>query len=323
MSDTHSNPPASPRPAPLEGTDLLSLTDLDAAQILELFRTARAFKDNPGAYRRALDGKHIVMLFEKPSLRTRITFDVGIAKLGGHAVYMDHAGQRLGEREAIKDYARNLERWVDAVVARVFSQDALEELAAYAGIPVINALSDRFHPCQALADFFTLQSRFGRLAGLRLAFIGDGNNVCHSLMHGAAILGVHMVVVTPHEEGPARDVVERCERLGSASGATLRISHDPGAVAGCDAVYTDAWVSMGQEAAHDTAEVFGRYQVNRELLARAGPGACVMHCLPAHRGEEATDEVLDGPTSLIYEQAENRMHAQNALLLHLLGAARV
>lgn len=305
----------------LVGADLLSVTDLNAGQILELFRTARAFKENPGAFRRALDGKHVVMLFEKPSLRTRMTFDVGIARLGGHSVYLDQGGQRLGEREAIKDYALNLERWVDAVVARVFSQEALEELARHAKIPVINALSDRFHPCQALADFFTLQERFGKLAGLKLVFIGDGNNVCHSLMHGAAILGVRMVVITPKGRGPAADVVEACTRLAAASGATLEVSNEPGAVSGSDAVYTDAWVSMGQQAAHNTGEVFARYQVNRELMERAGPGACVMHCLPAHRGEEATDEVLDGPASLIYEQAENRMHAQNALLLHVFGAA--
>lgn len=310
-------------PAPLRGADLLSLADVTAGQVYALFRTARAVKDNPAAYRRALDGKHIVMLFEKPSLRTRITFEVGITQLGGNAVYLDQGGQRLGEREAIKDYAKNLERWVDGVVARVFSHEALAELAAQARIPVINALSDRFHPCQALADFFTLQARFGRLAGLKLAFIGDGNNVCHSLMMGAAKLGVRMVVITPHAEGPARDVVEQCQRAASTSGGTLELSHDPGAVAGADAVYTDAWVSMGQEAAHDTGEVFGRYQVNRELLAKAGPGACVMHCLPAHRGEEATDEVLDGPTSLIYEQAENRLHVQNALLLHVFGAGGV
>lgn len=306
-------------PGSLAGADLLSLTDLSTSQIEMLFRTARALKDNPGAYRKALDGKCIVMLFEKPSLRTRITFEVGVVKLGGHATYFDHSAQRIGEREAVKDYSKNLERWVDAIVARVFSQKVIEELAEHAKIPVVNALSDRFHPCQALADFFTLQSRFGRVAGLKLAFIGDGNNVCHSLMHGAAMLGVDMVVVTPRGEGPAKDVADQCRTLAAASGGSLKLSNDPGAVKGCDAVYTDAWVSMGQEAASDTEKIFRRYQVNRELLAIAGPEACVMHCLPAHRGEEATDEVLDGPNSLIYEQAENRMHVQNALLVHLLG----
>ena len=309
---------------PLAGRDLLSLTDITAAQLGALFDTAGAAKRDIGQFRTALAGKSVILLFEKPSLRTRVTFEIGPSKMGGHAVYFDHSKERIGLRESIKDYGRNLERWVDAVVARVFEHRVLTDLTANCDVPVINALSDLFHPCQALADYFTLAERLGgsgALRGFELAYIGDGNNVCHSLMHGAALLGVHLRVIHPPSYEPEAAIVAESRRLAAASGATITLSHDPAAVAGAGAVYTDTWVSMGDEsekAARATA--FTSYRVDERLMSAAAKGAFFMHCLPAHRGEEVTDAVIDSPTSLIYDQAENRMHVQNALLLHLLGA---
>lgn len=312
------------RTAPsLAGADLLSIESLSPAQFASIMDLASKFKARPAAYRDALRGKSVILLFEKPSLRTRISFEVGVAKLGGHAIYMDHAGQRLGQRESVHDYGKNLERWVDCIVPRVFSHEILEELAAASRVPVINALSDRFHPCQALADLFTLRERFGDLRRVRLCFIGDGNNVCHSLMHAACLAGTSITVVTPEGYEPAPDVVHDCRAFAAASGAAFALSHDPEAVRGHDAVYTDVWASMGapQEEAGRRMNAFAPYQVNAELMARAGRRALFMHCLPAHRGVEVTDEVLDSSRSIVYDQAENRMHAQNALL-HLLLAAR-
>jgi ornithine carbamoyltransferase len=311
-------------PESLKGADLLTLSSLDAAQIHELYITAATTKRDITPFRRALDGKTIILLFEKPSLRTRVTFEVGPSKMGATTLFFDHSKERVGAREAVKDYGRNLERWVDCIVARVFSQEVLEELAANCKVPVINALSDSYHPCQALADYFTLAEKVGglkKLKGFKLSYIGDGNNVCHSLMHGAALLGVHLRVIHPPSYEPEAAIVAESRRLAAASGATITLSHDPAAVAGAGAVYTDTWVSMGDEsekAARATA--FTSYRVDERLMSAAAKGAFFMHCLPAHRGEEVTDAVIDSPTSLIYDQAENRMHVQNALLLHLLGA---
>ncbi len=302
----------------LRGADLLSLTSLDERTVLSLFATAAAMKKDYGPYSRTLAGKSVILLFEKPSLRTRISFEVGIAKLGGHAIYMDHSGQRLGERESVTDYGKNLERWVSLIVARVFRHSVVSELASAARVPVINALCDLYHPCQALADYLTLWERHGRVRGLRVAYVGDGNNVCHSLMHGAAMLGAELVAITPkgHECDP--EIVEGARALAAAGGGRIVETTDPDAVAGVDAVYTDVWVSMG-EAAHSASErkKFLKYQVNEGMMAKAGAGAVFMHCLPAKRGQEVVDGVMDGPVSVVYDQAENRMHAQCALMHHM------
>jgi ornithine carbamoyltransferase len=321
------NPPrVSPTssPAALRGEDLLTLHSLDESQLSALFETAAAVKADIGAFARALAGKSIIMLFEKPSLRTRVTFEVGPAKMGAHTMYFDHSKERIGEREAIQDYGRNLERWVDVVVARTFSHRTLEELAANCDVPVINALSDLHHPCQALADLFTLHERFGDLRGLQLAWIGDGNNVCASLMHGAAKLGIAMTVITPPGFEPRQDVLHAARKDAALSGGSIHITDDPQAVAGAQAIYTDVWTSMGAGDGEQRRRAFAPYQVNDKLMAdtRAGtgPGALFMHCLPAKRGHEVTDAVIDSPNSIVYDQAENRMHTQNALLLHILGA---
>lgn len=271
----------------------------------------------------AMSGLAAVMLFEKPSLRTRVSFEVGIARLGGHPVYYDHSAERLGLRETLKDVARNLERFCSVVVARVFEHAVLVELAAHSGVPVINALSNDHHPCQALADMMTLRERHGKLAGLPVCFIGDGNNVCHSLMEAACALGAKMTVITPPGFEPSPAVVARCEALaGSTRTGGLRLSTDPGDAAGQAAVYTDTWVSMHQSGqGTERVAAFAGYQVNEALMARAARGAIFMHCLPAHRGEEVTDAVIDSAASAVYDQAENRMHAQMAVLLHTLGAA--
>lgn len=300
--------------------DLLTVAELSADEVGALFRTAAAFKKNPREFSTALAGKAVVMLFEKPSLRTRVSFEIGIARLGGHALYFDHSKERIGERESVYDYAKNLERWCDAVVARTYSHEVLEQMAQFSRVPVINALSDDYHPCQALADLFTLHERLGTLAGRRIAFVGDGNNVCCSLILVSSGLGMHATVIAPEGYAPPSQVVEHVRARAAASGGSLTLTSDPAKVAGCDAVYTDAWTSMGWEAeAQKRRRLFAKYQVNDELMKIAGPGALFMHCLPAHRGEEVTDEVIDSPRSIVFDQAENRMHAQNALLLMLLS----
>lgn len=315
--------------ADLRGRDLLTLSNLSPEVLLGLFETARQIKASPGSFRTVMDHKAVALLFEKPSLRTKMSFEVGVAKLGGHPIFMDHGNARLGARESVRDYGKNLERWVDCIVARVYSQLVLEELAEAAKCPVINALSDRFHPCQAIADIFTLYERAGhdtsRLRTMKVAYVGDGNNVCHSLMHAATLAGVSTTVVTPKGYAPAEDVTRECEAFAKASGAKLTITTDTAAVEGHDAVYTDVWVSMGQAGGVDEVtkrrKVFAKYQVNGELMARASKGlkspSVFMHCLPAQRGLEVTDEVIDAPTSIVYDQAENRMWGQNALLAHV------
>ena len=316
------------RAADLRGRDLTTLTGLSQEAVLELFETARSLKATKGPWPQPLAGKSAVLLFEKASLRTRMTFEIGVAKLGGHAIYMDHSQQRLGERESIRDYAKNLERWVDCIIARVYSQKLLDELAEVSRVPVINALSDRYHPCQSLADLFTLWERPGGLRPggerLRLAYIGDGNNVCHSLMQAACVLGVDMTVVSPAGYEPQSDVLGECAALTTTSGSTLRLSNDPKAVENHHAVYTDVWASMGQaDQAGKRRKAFNKYQVNAELMATASKGlgaaSLFMHCLPAQRGVEVTDEVIDSAAAIVYDQAENRLHAQAAVLTHMLG----
>jgi ornithine carbamoyltransferase len=301
--------------------DLVSLGDLTPDQILEILDLAATMKANPDHYASALAGRTLVMIFEKPSLRTRVTFEAGMTQLGGSAIYLGPADAQIGRRESVPDVARNLERWVDGIMARTFSHKTVQDLAAYASIPVINGLSDFSHPCQGLADYMTLREVKGTLAGTALAYVGDGNNVSHSLLLGGAKLGVHVRVATPPGYEPAAEVVQAARSSAGATGGSVRILTDPfEAVRGADAVYTDVWASMGQE---DEAErrraVFRPYQVNARLMAAAGEEAVFLHCLPAHRGEEVTDEVADSPASVIFQEAENRLHVQKAVLALLMG----
>jgi ornithine carbamoyltransferase len=303
----------------LDGRDLLSIADLTAEELTYLLGLAARMKR--GTERSsALTGRSVALLFEHPSLRTRLTFDLGVQQLGGHAVYMSPGEVNLGDREAVPDIARNLERWVQCIVARVRYHSSLVELAAAAKVPVVNALSDREHPCQALADFQTLQERLGDLKGAVLLYCGDGNNVCHSLLLAGAKLGMSVWVATPPAFEPRSEIVSLARADAQNTGASIRIEHDPQTlISGADAVYTDVWASMGQETEKDQRRrVFHPYQVNERLLLKAKPGVLVMHDLPAHRGEEITDGVIDGPNSVVFDQAENRLHAQKALLSLLL-----
>jgi ornithine carbamoyltransferase len=313
---------ATAAPAPLTITnDLLTGMEWAPAQVRELFHLAADIKARPDRYRGALAGRFLAMIFEKPSLRTRVTFEVGIASLGGASVFLDHTTTRLGERESIADVAKNLERMVHGIIARVFSQDSLDQLAANGRIPVINALSDRFHPCQAFADFFTLEERFGSLRGLKFAYVGDGNNVCHSLLAVGARLGAHLRIATPAGFEPDAFVVAEAKRVARETRGKIEILRSPEeAVSGAQAIYTDVWASMGQEeeaASRQTA--FAGYQVNDALLAQAAPDAVFLHCLPAHRGLEVTDAVMDSGRSIVFDQSENRLHVQKAILLTLLN----
>ncbi len=303
-------------PSVLLVNDLLTGAEWGAAQTRELLALAADVKAHPERYATTLRGKTLAMIFEKPSLRTRVTFEVGIQSMGGSVVFLDQTQARLGERESIADVARNLERWVQGIVARVYEQRVLEEMAANANIPVINALSDRFHPCQALADFLTIQEKFGDLRGLKLAYVGDGNNVCHSLIFLAGRLGVNLRIATPADYKPEPEVLADTKRVARETKAKIELFTDPReAVAGAQGVYTDSWTSMGFEAQQKVRDaVFAPYQVNRELMALAAPDAVFMHCLPAHRGHEVTAEILDGAQSVVLDQSENRMYAQKAIL---------
>lgn len=302
--------------------DLLTGAEWNPAQAKELLRLSADIKAHPERYANTLRGKFFALIFEKPSLRTRVTFEVGIQSMGGATIFLDHTqAARLGEREAIVDVARNLERWVHGVVARVYDQSVLEELAAHTNMPVINALSDRFHPCQALADYFTLEEKFGALRGFKLAYVGDGNNVCHSLILLGVRLGVHLRIATPPGYAPAAEILADSKRMARETRAKIELFRNPAeAVSGAQAVYTDAWTSMGFEGEAAVREkVFAPYQVNGELMALAVPGAVFMHCLPAHRNHEVTSDILDSAQSIALEQSENRMYTQKAILQTLLG----
>jgi ornithine carbamoyltransferase len=309
----------------LRGRDLLSVADLSRSEVEGLFDRAADLKAEFRAGRRhaqpALAGRTLAMLFQKPSLRTRVTFEAGAAQLGGHAIYLTN-DIVLGARESVRDVARNLERFVDAIVVRTGPHEVAVELAAQAAIPVINGLTLREHPCQALADLFTIREQFGRFEGVVLAFVGDGNNVYHSLALLGATLGIEVRLAHPPGYAPNPRIVERAEALAAATGGRIVFARDPAeVVAGASVVYTDAWTSMGQEAeTEERRDAFAGFQVNAELLANAGPEAIVMHCLPAHRGEEITSAVMDGPQSVIFDQSENRLHVQKALLVELIGA---
>lgn len=303
--------------------DLISIRDLGREEIEAFFTLAtdlkRRLKQNEA--HPLLPGKSLALIFEKPSLRTRVTFEVAMTQLGGHAIYLAPQDIRLGERETVEDGARNLSRWVDGIVARTFDHGLVERLAQYATVPVINGLTNLLHPCQVLGDMYTLREKRGRLEGLRVAFIGDGNNVCNSWLYGAAKMGIHLTVACPKGYEPHRDVLAKARAELEATQATLEIIHDPmRAAKGADVVYTDVWTSMGHEEQRaKRMRDFQGFQVNQTLLKSARTDAMVMHCLPAHRGEEITDEVMDGPHSVILDQAENRLHVQKAILVNLLG----
>ncbi len=301
--------------------DLVSTRDLGPAGVDAVLNLAGIMKSRPADFRKALTGKQMVMFFEKPSLRTRLTFEAGMVGLGGTAMFVDQTAERLGAREILSDVAHNVERWVDVIVLRTFSQETIESMAHHARIPVINALSDLEHPCQALADYLTLLERFGDLKNRSLAYVGDGNNVAHSLLLTCACLGSSIKIATPAGYGPNPQMVADAREIAAETGAQIQLLTDPHeAVAGVDAIYTDAWVSMGQEREEEErAKVFPPYQVNAELMAEAAPHAVFMHCLPAHRGLEVTDAVMDSEQSVIFEQAENRLHVQKAILYLLLG----
>ena len=297
---------------------LLSAGDLTRDDVLHLFRVSAELKQRlkGGRHSTALAGRTLALIFEKPSLRTRVTFEVGIIQLGGRGVYLSSSEIGMGSRESVPDVARNLSRWVDGIVARVYAHATVEGLARHASVPVINGLSDFEHPCQAVADFFTLWERGVDLEAMRFAWIGDGNNVCHSLMLLGALFGCTLVIACPEGHDPDPRVERRARELGG----TVVITRDPmEAAQGADVLYTDVWISMGQEAEREERlETFSRYQLSEPLVAAARPSALVMHCLPAHRGEEITEEVIEGPQSAVFDEAENRMHVQIALLAKLI-----
>jgi len=302
----------------LAASDFLRDQDLSGDELLALLDLADDVKGHPGEYAQALAGKSIALLFEKPSLRTRLTFEIAMKQMGGGSVFIDGP---IGVREPLKDVARNLDRWVEGIVARVFAQETVEGLAEWSRVPVVNALSDTYHPCQALADVQTIRGHFGRLSGVKLAFIGDGNNVAHSLMLTGLRLGMDFALGCPEGYDPNPDIVALAQSLAAETGGRLQITHDTAeALAGAHVVYTDVWASMGQEQeAVKRKKAFRAFQVSEALFGQARPEAVFMHCLPARRGEEVTDGVMESPHSVIFDQAENRLHAQKALLLMLLG----
>jgi ornithine carbamoyltransferase len=301
--------------------DLVTTRDLGPSGVDAVLHLAGILKSRPADFHRALAGKQMVMFFEKPSLRTRLTFEAGMASLGGSAMFVDQTHERLDARETLSDVAHNLERWVDLIVLRTFSQQTISGMAQHASIPVINALSDLEHPCQALADYLTLLERFGDVKNRCLAYVGDGNNVAHSLLLTCACLGSSIRVATPEGYQPNPQIVADARAIAAETGADIQLLTDPHeAVAGADAIYTDAWTSMGQEKEErKRAQIFPPYQVNSKLMSEAAPHAVFMHCLPAHRGLEVTDAVIDSPQSVVFEQAENRLHVQKAILYLLLG----
>jgi len=304
---------------------LLTLDDVTRDDVEGLFDLAAALKakQHQAILYTPLQGKNLAMIFEKPSLRTRVTFEAGMTQLGGHAIYLAPGDIRLGQRETVQDAARNLERWVDGIVARTFSHQMVERLVLYSRIPVINGLSDSHHPVQILCDLFTLWEKRRVIAGLRVAFIGDGNNVCHSWLQGAAKLGVHFTLACPLGYEPDPAILARAQEEAKTSGARLEVIHDPRVAArGADVMYTDVWASMGQEDERARRlRDFQGFQIDGALVDLAGRDVVVMHCLPAHRGEEITDEVMDGPRSIVFDEAENRLHMQKAILVKLLEGA--
>lgn len=300
--------------------DFLSIRDVTTEEILETFSIAADMKANRLNYADALKGKTLALIFEKPSLRTRVTFDVGIQQLGGFSICLSPAEINLGKRESVYDVAKNLERMVQGVMIRTFAHQIVVDFAAYASIPVINGLTDYSHPCQAMADYFTLMEIYGDLRGKKLAYIGDGNNVAHSLMFAGAKLGMHVSIGCPQGYEPHPDAAKQSIADAKHTGGSITITNDPvEAVRHTDAVYTDVWASMGQEEeAEVRKKIFLPYQVNPSLMKHAKDTAVFMHCLPAHRGDEVTDEVIDARNSVVFQEAENRLHAQKAILYQLM-----
>lgn len=302
------------------GRDLISIQDFQPDELACALELASAMKLRPADYRGTLVGKQIVLFFEKPSLRTRLTFEAGINALGGNSFFVDQTQSRLGARESLSDVAHNLERWIDGVVLRTFAHETVTEMARHASIPVINALSELEHPCQAMADMQTLQEQFGDLKNVKLAYVGDGNNVAHSLMLAAASLGASISVGTPSGYEPHADILSAAEKIAAGTGSKVKVTNDPAeALADADAVYTDVWASMGQEdEAAERRKIFMPFQVNQKLFSKAAKHAVFMHCLPAHRGDEVTVAVIDSPRSVVFDQAENRLHIQKAIMVLLL-----
>lgn len=303
--------------------DYLSVDDLSPKELEELLDLAADVKARPEAYEGRLAGRSIGLVFEKPSTRTRVSFEVGVVQLGAHPVVLSSSELQLGRGETIEDTGRVLSRYLDAIVLRTFEQERLEVLAGAADVPVVNSLSDFEHPCQALADLFTMRERLGSLGGRTLTYLGDGNNVAHSLLLGGTKVGMRVRVATPAGFEPIPQVVQRAAEIGTETGGATEVTNDPsGAARGADVLYTDVWASMGQEAeADERMLVFTPYQVTQDLVDAAADDVVVLHCLPAHRGQEIAAEVIDGPRSAVWDQAENRLHTQKALLLRLFGAA--
>jgi ornithine carbamoyltransferase len=303
-----------------DSRDLLTLDDLTPEELSEVLDMARRAKENPDLFATALRGRQVALIFEKPSTRTRVSFETAVTSSGGHAVVLRGDESQLGRGETIEDTGRVLARYVDAIVIRTFGQDRLERLAEASSVPVVNALSDQEHPCQALADLQTIREKHGRLEGLVLAYIGDGNNVAHALMFGGAMSGMEVRVAGPPAYGPFPRVVERCNQIGQDTGGRVVVTDDPrDAAKGAHVLYTDVWTSMGQEAENgQRLEALADFQLNQDLVSLASRDSIVMHCLPAHRGEEITADVIDGPRSVVWDQAENRMHSQKALLAYVL-----
>ena len=301
--------------------DLISIRDLAPKDVELILELTALIKARPAEFRTALAGKQVALFFEKPSLRTRLTFEAGISSMGGTSFFFDQTGGGIDAREPLSDIAHNLERWVDGVVLRTFAHSTASGMAEHACIPVVNALTDHEHPCQALADFFTLQEKFGDVKNIRLAYVGDGNNVAHSLMLTAAATGSSITVATPPGYEPDAEVTASALRTCVKTGGSVEVTADPiAAVTNADAVYTDVWASMGQEdEAAERRKIFAPYQVNQELFAHATPHAVFMHCLPAHRGEEVAADVIDSSRAIVFDQAENRLHVQKAILVLLLG----
>lgn len=306
------------------GRHFLTLRDYTSEELRFIIDTAKNFKERFYSGERVipiLKGKVLAMIFEKPSTRTRVSFEVAMEQLGGRALFLSRSELQLGRGETIADTARVLSRYVDGIMARVYKHSDLVELARYSSVPVINGLSDMYHPCQAVGDMLTILEKKGRFKGLKLAWVGDGNNVAHSIMIASTMLGLDTYIATPRGYEPKRDVVEAAKKYAEESGSVLKVTNEPvEAVEGADVIYTDVWVSMGQEAeAKERLEKFKNFQVNTSLLEKAKKDVIFMHCLPAHRGYEVTDEVIDGPHSVVWDQAENRLHAQKAILSLLIG----
>lgn len=312
-------------PETLKGRSLLSIADLSPDDLSLIFTTAvrlkRMARATPPRYPPLLAHKTLAMVFEKPSLRTRVSFEVGMTQLGGHAINLQPSEIQLGKRESIADAARTLGRMVDGIMARTFAHQTVEELAQHAGVPVINGLSDLEHPCQALADFMTILEKKSRVKGLKIAWVGDSSNVCHSNLLLAAQLGAHFTIACPKGYEPNAQILEKAQEGAAESGSQISVLHSPAeAVRGADVLFTDVWASMGQEEEVATRrQVLAPFQVNQELVRLAAPDCILLHCLPAHRGEEITDEVLDGPHSVVFDEAENRLHVQKALLVLLMA----